>query len=195
MLPGMTRALRTATAVYLFGCAAAPAQPARLGLKLAPATLGVTLSLQQHLSIERQGRVDELDAALEIDPERLDMVGLALGQRILALHYDGRSLDSWRHPRVPEQLRVEDVLEDLQLTLWPIEVMRKPCRPAGASPKMVVGGHLRLVELPVLVIDYSGEPRWQGKIELNNFRYRYRLTIQSVSSTPEMIYLNQLGMI
>ncbi len=184
MLPGMTRALRTATAVYLFGCAAAPAQPARLGLKLAPATLGVTLSLQQHLSIERQGRVDELDAALEIDPERLDMVGLALGQRILALHYDGRSLQSWRHPLVPEQLRGEDVLEDLQLTLWPIEVIEQAL-PAGWS--IAEDGRrrtLRLLDQPVLVIDYSGEPRWSGKIELTNLRYRYRLTIQSVSSTP-----------
>ena len=84
MLPGLSRggALLAALAVHSFGCADAPAQPARLGLRLAPATLGTSLSLQQHLRIERQGRVDELDAALEIDAERLDMVGLALGQRI-----------------------------------------------------------------------------------------------------------------
>ncbi|MGZ9125977.1 MAG: DUF3261 domain-containing protein [Candidatus Binatia bacterium] len=43
---------------------------------------------------------------------------------------------------------------------------------------------LRLLDQPVLVIDYSGEPRWSGKIELTNLRYRYRLTIQSISSTP-----------
>ena len=112
------------------------------------------------------------------------MVGLALGQRILALHYDGRSLQSWRHPLVPEQLRGEDVLEDLQLTLWPIEVIEKAL-PAGWS--IAEDGRrrtLRLLDQPVLVIDYSGEPRWSGKIELTNLRYRYRLTIQSVSSTP-----------
>jgi len=186
MLPGLSWVwvLLAAIALHSLGCADAPAQPARLGLRLAPATLGVTLSLQQHLSIERQGRVDELDAALEIDPERLDMVGLALGQRILALHYDGRSLQSWRHPLVPEQLRGEDVLEDLQLTLWPIEVIEKAL-PAGWS--IAEDGRrrtLRLLDQPVLVIDYSGEPRWSGKIELTNLRYRYRLTIQSVSSIP-----------
>ena len=186
MLPGMSRDGRCSrrSRCIRFGCAAAPAQPARLGLRLAPATLGVSLSLQQHLSIERQGRVDELDAALEIDPERLDMVGLALGQRMLALHYDGRSLQSWRHPLVPEQLRGEDVLEDLQLTLWPIEVIEKAL-PAGWS--IAEDGRrrtLRLLDQPVLVIDYSGEPRWSGKIELTNLRYRYRLTIQSVSNTP-----------
>ena len=176
--------LLAAITVHSFGCADAPAQPARLGLKLAPATLGVSLSLQQHLSIERQGRVDELDAALEIDAERLEMVGLALGQRILALRFDGRSLQSWRHPLVPEQLRGEDVLEDLQLTLWPIEVIEKAL-PAGWS--IAEDGRrrtLRLLDQPVLVIDYSGEPRWSGKIELTNLRYHYRLTIQSVASTP-----------
>lgn len=186
MLPGVSWGwvLLAAIAVDSLGCAGAPAQPARLGLKLAPATLGVSLSLQQHLSIERQGRVDELDAALEIDAERLDMVGLALGQRILTLHYDGLELQSWRHPLVPEQLRGEDVLEDLQLTLWPLDVIEKAL-PAGWT--IAEAGRrrtLRLLDQPVLVIDYSGEPRWSGKIELTNLRYRYRLTIQSVSSTP-----------
>ena len=186
MLPGVNwgRALLAAIVAGLFGCADAPSPPARLGLRLAPATLGTSLSLQQHLMVERQGRVDELDAALEVNAERLDMVGLALGQRILALHYDGRSLQSWRHPLVPEQLRGEDVLEDLQLTLWPIEVIEKAL-PAGWS--IAESGRrrtLRLLDQPVMVIDYSGEPRWSGKIELTNLRYQYRLTIQSVSSAP-----------
>jgi hypothetical protein len=37
-------------------------------------------------------------------------------------------------------------------------------------------------EMPVTVIDYRGEPRWNGEIELVNLHYRYRLVIQSVSS-------------
>ena len=165
-------------------CVAALPQPARLGLRLSPATLGASLTLQQHLSIERQGRNDDIDAALEVDEQRLDLVGLAFGQRVFALHYDGRSLQSWRHPLVPEQLRGEDVLEDLQLTLWPIDVIENAL-PAGWS--IVDNGRrriLRLLDEPVMVIEYSGEPRWSGKIELNNLRYQYRLTIQSVSSSP-----------
>lgn len=171
-------------AAHLLGCARSPLQPARLGLKLAPATLGASLSLQQHISIERPGRIDELDAALEIDAERLDLVGLALGQRILALRYDGRSLQSWRHPLVPEQLRGEDVLEDLQLTLWPIDAIEREL-PAGWSISETGRRRvLRLLNEPITVIDYSGEPRWSGKIELTNLRYQYRLTIQSASSGP-----------
>jgi hypothetical protein len=153
-------------------------------LKLAPATLGASINVQQHLRVEREGRIDELDAALEVDSDRLDMVGLAMGQRILTLHYDGRQLKSWRHPMVPEQLRSEDILEDLQLTLWPIDAIRQAL-PAGWE----IDEHgrrrtLLLDGVPVMVIDYSGEPRWSGKIELANLRYQYRLTIESASSGP-----------
>ena len=186
MLPGMSWgcAVLASIAAHLLGCVAAPMQPARLGLKLAPATLGASLSLQQHLSVERPGRIDELDAALEVDEQKLDLVGLAFGQRVFALRYDGRSLQSWRHPSVPEQLRGEDVLEDLQLTLWPIDVIENAL-PAGWSIEEFGRRRtLRLLDQPVLVIDYSGEPRWNGKIELTNLRYQYRLTIQSVSSAP-----------
>jgi hypothetical protein len=159
-------------------------QPARLGLKLAPATLGESVSLQQHLRVEREGGIDELDAVLEVDPSRLDMVGFVLGQRILTLHYDGRQLQSWRHPLVPEQLRGEDVLEDLQLTLWPADAIRQAL-PSGW--RIEDSGRRRtlfLDDAPVMVIDYSGEPRWSGKIELANLRYQYRLTIESASNGP-----------
>jgi uncharacterized protein DUF3261 len=163
-------------------CATAIPIPARLGLKLAPATLGTSISLQQHLTVQREDRIDELDAALEVDSERLDLVGLALGQRVLSLHYDGRELQTWRHSLLPAGLRGEDVLEDLQLTLWPLEAIRGAL-PAGSRVEEIgLRRTLLIGDVPVVVIDYSGEPHWNGKIELVNLRYHYRLTIQSVST-------------
>jgi hypothetical protein len=159
-------------------------QSARLGLRLAPSTLGTTLSLQQHLTVEREGRIDELDTALEVEPDRLDLVGMILGQRTLTLHYDGSQLQSWRHPLVPEQLRGEDVLEDLQLTLWPVDIIRQAL-PSGWQIEEV--GRRRTLLLngtAVMVIEYSGEPRWNGVIKIANLRYKYLLTIQSASSAP-----------
>jgi hypothetical protein len=171
-------------ALLLGGCATPAAHPARLGLKLAPAALGTSISLQQHLRVEREGRIDELDAALEVDPQRIDLVGLALGQRILVLHYDGQTLQSWRHPMLPAQLRDEDVLEDVQLTLWPAAAIRQAL-PAGW--RIEEDGMRRTLlagDTPVTVIDYSSQPRWSGKVELTNLRYHYRLTIESVSNGP-----------
>jgi hypothetical protein len=159
---------------------AAHTQPARLRLQLAPATFGTSISLQQRLTIERDGQFNELEAALEIDAERIDLVALAMHQRVLSLHYDGRSLQSWRHPALPAALRAEDVLEDLQLTLWPVEALR-PALPAGW--RIEENGTRRILladERPVTAIEYTGAPRWIGKIIVNNLRYRYRLTIESV---------------
>ncbi|HEY7221488.1 MAG TPA: DUF3261 domain-containing protein, partial [Candidatus Binatia bacterium] len=81
---------RTVTVLVLAlaapGCALTSPQPARLGLKLAPATLGASITLQQQIRVERGGRVENLQAVLEVDAERLDLVGLALDQRVLSLH-------------------------------------------------------------------------------------------------------------
>jgi hypothetical protein len=153
----------------------------RIGLKLSPSTLGASVNLQQHLTVDRDGRTDELDAALEIDPQRVDLVGLVLGQRVLALHYDGKTLETWRHPMMPE-LRGEDVLEDLQLTLWPAEEIRDAL-PAGW--RIEESGRRRTIlekDAPVTVIQYSTQPRWSGTVELQNLRFRYRLTIRTASA-------------
>jgi uncharacterized protein DUF3261 len=164
----------------LMGCAAAPSMPPRLGLRLAPETLQSSISLQQRLIVEREGRVDAIDAALEVDAERLDLVGLALGQRIFALHYDGKELKSWRHPSLAPELRGEDVLEDLQLTLWPAGAIKLALPPGWRIEEVGRRRTLWLEDAPVMTIDYSGEPRWLGKIAINNLRYQYRIVILSV---------------
>lgn len=174
----------------LAGCASAPVPaPARLGLKLAPATLGAAISVQQHLRVERGGRIDELDAALEVDASQLDLVGLAFGQRVLSLHYDGQQMTTWRHMMLPAQVRAEDVLEDLQLTLWPVQAVRAAL-PAGwtveeqdrdGRPGSSARRTLALDGQPVTVIDYSTTPRWSGTVQLENLRYHYRLTIQTAA--------------
>ncbi|RXZ36902.1 DUF3261 domain-containing protein [Oxalobacteraceae bacterium CAVE-383] len=166
-----------------------PAAPARLGLKLAPATLGQSLSLQQHLIVEREGRTDELDTALEIDADanQLTLVGLAFGQRVMTLQYDGKELKTWRHFMLPPQVRGEDVLEDLQLTLWPAAALRAALPPGWDIQDAAEGAGtaqrrtLSLEGRPITVIDYPGARRWGGKVVLNNLRYHYRLTIVSAA--------------
>jgi hypothetical protein len=164
-------------ALMFAACARPAGPPARLGLNLPPDALGAAIAVQQHLTVEREGRIVTLDVALEVDEQRIDLVGLALGRRILSLSYDGRTLTTWRDPVVPSQLRGEDVLEDLQLTLWPAarisEVLPKGWRIEENGRRRI----LLLDDSPVMVIDYSGEPRWSGEVVLRNMRYQYKLTI------------------
>jgi len=170
--------LAAAFACGVAGCATAPATKARLGLKLAPAALGESISVQQHLKVERDGRTDEMDVALQVEPDAVDVVGLAFGQRVLSLRYDGKQLTEWRHVMLPSQVRADDVLEDLQLTLWPLAAVAQAL-PAGWR----VGEHglrrtVYLDDEPIMLIDYSGLPRWSGTVVLENLRYKYRLTIE-----------------
>jgi hypothetical protein len=164
-------------AVVLAGACAAPRQPVRLGLKLSPEGLGTSISIQQHLIIEQEGRVVDLDVALEVDEHELNLVGLVLGRRVLTLHFDGKTIDMWRDGVVPPQLRGEDVLEDLQLTLWPIESIREAL-PSGWQ--IEENDRRRILFLNgtlVTLISYSGEPRWSGEVVLRNILYHYKLTI------------------
>jgi len=176
-----TRRLALALCVLLVaGCATkAPAPLARLGLKLAPAALGETISVQQHLVVEKGGRIDELDAAVEIDPAQVQMVGLAFGQRVLSLSYDGKELTSWRHLMLPKQVRAEDVLEDLQLSLWPADAIARALPQGWRIEDAGLRRTLYLNDAVVATITYSGMPRWSGTVKLDNLRYAYKLTIQT----------------
>lgn len=168
-----------AMAAIVGGCATAPAPVARLGLKLAPSALGEAVSLQQHLTVERNGRIDELDAAVEIDDQRIEMVGLAFGQRVLSLTYDGKQFKTWRHVMLPSQVRADDVLEDMQLTLWPAQAIAASLPSGWRIAEEGLQRRLYLNEELVSTITYSGQPRWSGTVVMDNARYKYRLTIQS----------------
>ena len=166
--------------LLLAGCATQkPAPVARLGLKLAPAALGDSISLQQHLTVERGGRIDELDAAIEVDPASVSMVGLAFGQRVLTIDYDGKELKTWRHLMLPAQVRGEDVLEDMQLALWPVAAVAAKLPAGWRIEENGMQRRLYLGEELVTTVAYSATPRWNGTIKMDNLRYKYRLTIQS----------------
>lgn len=184
---GQRQAFRPVTVVLamamLCACSSVPeTTPGRLGLKLAPASLGATISLQQHLRVEREGRSDDLDAALEVDADHVELVGLALGQRVMSLNYDGKEIKSWRHLLLPRQVQAEDVLQDLQLTLWPVEAIRTALPAGWRMTEQGLRRQLYQDETLVLQIDYSEPVRWSGTVTLQNLRYHYRLAIQSVAS-------------
>lgn len=162
----------------LAGCATTPPPQARLGLKLPPAALGASISVQQHLKVERAGRTDDLDVALQVEPDAIDVVGLAFGQRVLTMRYDGKELTSWRHMMLPSQVRPEDVLEDMQLTLWPAESIATALPAGWRVAEQGATRTLYLENEPIMRIVYSGTPRWSGTVVLENLRYHYKLTIQ-----------------
>ena len=168
-------------AVLLAGCTTKEEIPARLGLRLAPAALGESISVQQHLTVQRAGGTNDLDAALEVDPHKVSLVGLALGMRVLSLEFDGKELTEWRHPMLPKQVSAADVLEDVQLTLWPVADIARALPAGWQIEEQGLRRTLRREGEVVATIDYSGMPRWKGKAVLDNIRYKYKLTIESAN--------------
>jgi len=189
-LPTCARWLCAAAAVLLSACATRPepstpaADSARLHLQLSPAALGTSLSLQQHLSVERAGRTDDIDTVLEIEPDHLDLVGLAFGQRVMSLHYDGKELKTWRHFMLPKEVQGEDVLQDVQLTLWPVAAIRAALPAGWELRENEMQRTLLHNQQMITQIDYPDRKAWGGKVVLTNLLYHYKLTIQSVVIAP-----------
>jgi len=186
--PFISCAAAAIMALLLSACSTAPTLPtapsARLHLQLSPASLGASLSLQQHLTVERAGRIDEIDTVLEIEPDHLDLVGLAFGQRVMSLHYDGKELKTWRHFMLPKEVQGEDVLQDVQLTLWPAAALRAALPAGWELEEDGIQRTLLLNGEVIAQIDYPDRKAWGGKVILTNLRYHYKLTIQSVVTAP-----------
>jgi hypothetical protein len=178
------RFLYVLSLVFLSGCALFAKHDARLNVMLSPKTLGSAISVQQHLQVIRDKDVKQLDAVLEVDAQHLTLIGLAVGQRMFTLDYDGKQLHTWRHPLLPAMIRGEDILRDIQLTLWPIAEITKAL-PVGWT--MIEKKRIRILlqkNIPVMEIYYSGDSRWQGQIHLKNNQYHYQLIIDSQIMEP-----------
>ncbi len=167
-------------AAFAGGCAGTPAPPANAReapqLRLAPAQLGRTLALMQHIEVQAPGHAQALDVALEADAAHVRLAVLAMQQVAARLDWDGTTLDETRAPWWPAQVSGARILSDLQLTYWPAATIRAAL-PAGWS--LVEDGavrELRQGEEVVTTVTRRGEGT---VVDLEQHRAPYRLTITS----------------
>jgi hypothetical protein len=169
----------------LAACQSAPRyQRDRLTLALSPASFGQALSLQQQVHVEYTDRTVDLDAVLDIAPDSLTLVGMAFGQRMLTLRYNGIELKETRHPMLPRDVRGADILTDIQMALWPGDAVRAAL-PAGWT--LTDSDTLRTFlhdAQPQVTINYDAVPHWAARVTMRNLRYDYRLVIRSVAAEP-----------
>ncbi|MCG9729537.1 DUF3261 domain-containing protein [Shewanella sp. Isolate13] len=79
-----------------------------------------TISATQKVSIQTQDSQHELLSQLELEPQRLTLVGLApLGQALFTLTYDGNILISEQSQLLGDQFKAEYLLAIMQLIYWP----------------------------------------------------------------------------
>lgn len=107
--------------LLLSSCAFAPRRASLAPLlRLSPASLDGSLSLQQQLWISSRGQEHRFDVVLEADADAVRLVVLSLGQTVARLEWDGRQLTESKATWWPSAVSGERVLSDLQLMLWPV---------------------------------------------------------------------------
>ena len=187
------RARRSWSVVALYACllttlsacsARAPTPPEHLQLALAPAGFAQRITLQQRVHVERDGREVDFEAVLDIGPDSLTLVGMAFGQRILTLRYDGVRLIESRSPMLPREVLGADVLSDLQLALWPEAIVRAALPPGWTLRDSDGLRVLWMGDEEIATITYDGSPRWIGHVTVNNKQFAYRLVIESAAAEP-----------
>lgn len=174
--------------LFIGACTTERMPPAHAELplpELSPASFNGAVSLAQRLSFEHNNGQSApgqmIEAMLEIDSSGVRLAGFALGQRILALYWDGHDLNSERHPQLPQAVEARRVLRDVQYAYWPAAAIRATL-PQGWSLDEEAGIRtLRHLGKPALLMRYSTEPHWLGRTELDNKLEGYRLTIESVA--------------
>lgn len=115
--------------VMLFVLAACAQLPQRAAvelpaLRLSPASLGGSLSLQQRLHFTFGAQRRDMDALLEADAAEVRLLVQAMGQSGVRLRWDGTRLEEQRAPWLPPFVRAGRVLDDLQFALWPEQAIR-----------------------------------------------------------------------
>lgn len=125
----MVHVLWSVPLVVLLAACASPATPDATRsplLALAPSTLGCEAAVQQRLTVVRPGRpAQQLEAMLEVDAEAVRLAFFVMGPGMGRMVWDGRQWDKHLSRHWPVQLAPEQVLSDLQLAFWPLQVVRQ----------------------------------------------------------------------
>lgn len=170
--------------MLLGGCATTALPPAALPLlQIAPSAFGGSLQLMQRLTVQ-EAPTDpllpvserQLDTLLQLDGRQLRLVALALGQRVLTLHWDGQRLDVQRHPMLPASVDAQRVLRDIALVFAPVDALRAALPPGWSLVERGAERTLLQGERVQLRVRYL-----QGRalVEIDNAAERYQLRIES----------------
>jgi hypothetical protein len=155
-------------------------------LLVAPALLGER-TVEQRLVIRWPGGERTVEAVLEITPERLQLVLLALGMRVSNLEYDGKTIEETRHiPQAPPGKRM---VRDLLLMTTPLAELRQALPEGwGAEDRRqktedrktpVRQREIQENGQTRIMIRYFSDSPWQGRVEFEHRALGYQLILDS----------------
>jgi hypothetical protein len=154
------------------------APAARPPFRLAPATLGMQLALQQQLTVTVLGqRQPPLQALIEVDETHVAIAVLGAGQTLTRINWDGQRLQAEQPEAWPRSVSAERLLSDLQLAFWPLAALQ-----AALPPGWTLTDHdgQRLLSRGGETVATVMGAR-SAHVEIASLLYHYRLVIDSVA--------------
>ncbi|MEQ1527892.1 MAG: DUF3261 domain-containing protein [Methylococcales bacterium] len=145
--------------------------------------VGPSRRIVQQLTAIWGERTESLVVVLELDAKHIAMAGLSNdGLSLFSLSYDAKTVVSDKSPLLPDSVKPEWMIADLQLVYWPLAVLRKnlPAEwhiQAGAQQRDLFVADKKQVAVRYLTTDAD----WPRDVELVNFKYQYRLHIKTLS--------------
>lgn len=155
--------------------ACAPAQSPAPLLRLHPAQLAQTVSLQQQLTAFTRDRSVTLEVLLEADAQAVRWAAVSMGQTVARLRWDGTTLDEAHAPGWPATVSGQRILSDLQLMLWPADAVRAALPAGWTLYSDATTRELRENSVAVVRVRYENA----SETELTQLREGYRLRVQT----------------
>lgn len=150
------------------------------------APISPTRRIVQEINAQWSGRKETFLCILELDQRHIAVAGVTpQGMSLFNLRYDGNKVSMTRSPLLPDKLPPEMIVKDLQLAYWPLPMLQQRLPKAWkialpkAKPKQ---RQLYFNDELVAEVSYlQPDPNWPKSVELTNYRYRYKLHINTVS--------------
>ncbi|MCL1091071.1 DUF3261 domain-containing protein [Shewanella profunda] len=159
-----------------------------------------SLSLSQKVSIKIDSESHELLTQLELEGERMTLVGLApLGQALFTLVYDGNTLNSGQSVLLGDNFKAEYLMAMMQLIYWPEQSIRAhleggqlvtevcdiqgntaPCRRYYRQQSLDSKDEQQPYFLQITYRQNADEPLWQAHIHLTMPQAKFELEIQPI---------------
>lgn len=153
-------------------------------LQIPPSDLPHPATLEQRLVISWPGEQRSIEAVLDIDDQRMSLIGMAMGVRLFSMDYGGKQITETQS--LPSGMPAERMINDLLLIYTPEDQLQRAL-PAGWQVRVDSATQRTILRdgKAVIVISYSGGNDhcsiWPQRVVLDNKARYYQLTIDTAA--------------
>ena len=142
-----------------------------------------TVSLTQAVSIQHNDQKHNFIAQLEIEDKSFKIVGLSnMGITLFSIYSVGNTYEFKASPVLGDDINLQYLLADLQLTYWPVKKLNSRLKTNNAIMNSNKTKRTLLHNnAEVINIEFSNESRWQKNIIFKHLQRNYTINITTLS--------------